>query len=330
MMNASLKFRGKQRGLTLVELMVAMVISLIVVLVAASALLLSRQGFTQVDAATQLRDNARFAEALIQRLATQAGYRDIQFAATSRPPTTTGMNAEWPNLYGFNNRSRSASNQSHEANTSARSAKSLGYGSDILVLRFQSASSEFDSTPTDNALIDCSGAALDAKMTDRYERYSSVFHIAESNGEPTLMCTRWPEAHDFGKADTQPLVSGVENFQVLYGVDGISADSTSFAPPDSVAETYLRADQITHSDPSINLQRWQRVRSIRVGMVLRGAPGTALGATNTTIHPLGTGPAINMFASSNDAGTIFTPPNDGRLRQVVTFTVHLRNPQGDE
>ncbi len=35
-----------------------------------------------------------------------------------------------------------------------------------------------------------------------------------------------------------------------------------------------------------------------------------------------------MFAdATNDPGTVFTPTADGRLRQVVTFTVHLRNNQ---
>lgn len=320
----------RQQGLTLIELLVAVAVSLIVVLAATAALLMSRQGFTQVDAASQLRGNAKFAESMIQRLALQAGFRDVIFAATPRPASTQGLNTEVPNVFGFNNKERGASHQSHEANSSERTAKSVGYGSDILVLRFQNATAGAFGTAADKGMIDCSGVAVDGAMEDRYDRYSSVFHVAQSNGEPTLMCTRWPQSGDFGTAETQPLISGVENFQVLYGVDGIKASDTTFLPADSVVDSYLRADQITVSDDTITLQRWQRVRSIRVGMILRAAPGTAVANTDSTMYPFGAGQSADMFASDEDAGTKFTPTNDGRLRLAVTFTVHLRNPQGDE
>jgi type IV pilus assembly protein PilW len=302
--------------------MVAVVISLIVVLAATAALLMSRQGFTQVDAASHLRDNAKFAETLIQRLAIQSGYRDVVFAATSRPAMTQGMTAERPNVFGFNNAVRATNDRSEAATGSGATIN----GSDILVLRFQSAAKESGSTTADRAIIDCIGQAPNATMVDRYERFSSVFHIANSTGEPTLMCTRWPDADDFGDPNTQPLISGVENFQVLYGVDGINPDDTVFATADSVTDAYLRADQISNADAQISLQRWQRVRSIRIGMVLRAAPGTAIGNTNTPTRPFGDA----MFSDDDDVGSTYTPPNDGRLRQVVTFTVHLRNPQGDE
>lgn len=332
MKSASLLHR--EDGLTLVELMVATVISLIVVLAATAALLLSRQGFTQVDAASQLRDNGRYAEEMIQRLAVQAGYRDLIYAATSRPPSTAGLSDEWPEIYGFNNRARTKAHKSYEANSAARSIGSLGYGSDILVLRFQSSPSAIPTLPTDLGIVDCAGIALKDKMVDRFERYSSVLHIGTSNdGEPALMCTRWASAQDFDPVSVEPLISGVENFQVLYGIDkqGIKPPGSPTEGPDSVAEQYLRADQLTaNSKPEQTLANWKSVRSLRIGMVLRAAPGTAIAATDQKLYPFGSGQAISMFSSEEDKGTIFTPPNDGRLRQVVTFTVHLRNPQGDE
>ena len=68
---------GRQRGVTLVELMVAMALGLLIALAAAASLLISRQGFTAVDAASQLRDNGRYLQSLTQRLGVQAGYRDV-------------------------------------------------------------------------------------------------------------------------------------------------------------------------------------------------------------------------------------------------------------
>ena len=328
----------KQRGLTLIELLVALVICLIIVLAATAALVLSKQGFNQIDAASQLRDNARFAETLIQRLALQAGYRDLLYAATVRPPNTAGMTAERPNFFGFDNQSRK-SNQSHEAGN-VRSVNSVGYGSDILVLRFQAAAIDGGSTNSvDKAIIDCLGVSPSQTMNDRYERYSSVFHVAESQGEPTLMCTRWSLADDSGTRETQPLITGVENFQVLYGIDTTGKTITlpggaTQSQPDSVVDQYLPANQITVAgNDAQTLERWQKVRSLRIGMVLRAARGTAVTNTSSTpLYPFGSS-AISkaLFANNtNDPGTVFTPPDDGRLRQVVTFTVHLRNPQGDE
>ena len=130
---------------------------------------------------------------------------------------------------------------------------------------------------------------------------------------------------------------GVEDFQVLYGVDGFTSVNTAFTgTPDSVPEKYLRADQIvvggnTHSQATYN--NWRRVRSIRIGMVLRGAVGSQSEHVAQTLYPFGlakdsaSGTAGSALSSSNDVGTSFNAPADGRLRQVVTFTINLRNDQ---
>ena len=336
-----------QAGLTLIELMVAMVISLVIVLAATAALLISRQGFTSVDAASQLRDSARFAQDVLQRLGVQAGHRDIDFVATAAPPPTKGVVTVESNVFGFNNRARDGTHAWSEAESAQRTASSLGYGSDILVLRFQptgfyptvpGAALTASSEMTDGGMIDCSGDSPDYRSTNYSERIASVLHVAtSSDGEPALMCTRWSDA---GTIETQPLIKGVENFQVLYGVDGIgpaNAVLPASNTADSVVDRYLRADQLTVSDPIVTTGNWQRVRSIRIGMVLRGPPGSAVDNTAQTYYPLGTAKASgsgavgSMFAdATNDPGTEFKPSADGRLRHVVTFTIHLRNPQGDD
>ena len=322
--------------------MVAMVIGLVVVLAASTALVVSRNGFNNIDAAAQLRDSARFAEDVIQRLGVQTGFEDLINVATpaqSNVKALTGAATNVPNVfvYGFNNRARSDTQGWSEANAGARAAGSVGFGSDILVLRFQTNPSSIDPSKSDGAVIDCSGSAPGLAPMDRYDRVTSVLHVRvnASDNEPTLMCTRWS---DSGAVNTQPLIRGVENFQVLYGVDGIPAGNStlpSAATADSVPDRYLRADQLTVSDAAVTAANWQRVRSIRIGMVIRAGANTAVDRTAQTFYPLGIsasngGSPGSMFAdASNDPGTVFTPAADGRLRQVVTFTVHLRNTQGD-
>lgn len=320
----------RQSGLTLVELMVAMIISAIIAIAAVSSLIVSRNGFTAVDASSQIRDNTRFAVDLIQRLGVQTGYKDITYAVNPRqsPENTNPV----PNITGFNNALASATDPQNT--TITRPVGSAGEGSDILILRFQPAITIPGSLTADNAMIDCAGNPPGFISADRDDRVVSVLHVALSQGEPSLMCSVVSRT---GVWSVQPIVRGVENFQVLYGVNGVVANSAPVgAATATVATNYLRADQmIVPSDPgavSTN-ENWRRVHSIRIGMVLRGAIGSSQESISQTLYPFGnakassTGSPGSAMSASADVGTIFTTPTDTRLRQVVTFTVHLRNSQ---
>lgn len=343
-----MRHANRMRGLTLIELMVAMVIGLVLVLAAVAALTVARRGFTTVDAASQLRDNGRFAADLIQRVSAQAGYRDVFVAAAD--PKVRALNAgRDANIGGFNNALLSTSSP-----LTASTARTTSDGSDILILRYQAAQLYTSTTNTtqatiaDQTMIDCAGNAISAvpdpndtdttKVTAaNEERIVSIFHVAQNQGEPALMCTY--SANGAAPWTTVPLIQGVENFQVLYGVDGVTAGaapSASAAAPD-VPKSYLRADQMVVSGSADSTKaNWRRVRSIRIGLVLRSAPGTTQDSTSQTFYPLGSAKksagssetAGSAFASATaDPGTVFTPTVDRRLRQTLTFTVHLRNDQ---
>ena len=331
---------GRQRGVTLVELMVAMALGLLIALAAAASLLISRQGFTAVDAASQLRDNGRYLQSLTQRLGVQAGYRNVKFVTdtTAKANQAYGAGVPPPNVFGLNNASRTAS-ATWDAGTT-RTSGQVGYGSDILVLRHQTSSATPDSAYSDETMIDCAGVASKAVPSGVDDKLVSILHVGVgSDGEPSLLCSR----SDTGAApyDVQPIISGVENFQVLYGVDGIGPGNTTVPIPassaDSIPERYLRANQLTVAgNDAATYANWQRVRSIRIGVVLRGPLGSAVDNTSQTFYPLGIsadsggGTAGSGFANnSTDPGTEYTPAADSRLRQVITFTVHLRNFQGE-
>ena len=328
-----------QRGFTLIELMIAMFISTLIALAAISALVVTRQGFTTVDASSQLRDNGRFASDLILRIGVQVGFKDRDSAGRDRL-SNDGLPANPdPNIEGRNNQKLPGGTDPLNATVSTWSTGEIGAGSDILVLRYQSAETFPGSGVADKSMIDCSGASNTSVPIDRYDRAVSIFHVALSQGEPSLMCSVWSAASGSFSA-AQPIIQGVENFQVLYGTDGVTPNT---APASSAIDTnpdrYLRADQlVVGGDPVGTNANWRRVRSIRIGMVLRGALGSATAAyddaTATTYYPFGAGKSASggargsALAASADAGSDFKPPADGRLRQVVTFTVHLRNDQG--
>ena len=317
-----------QRGFTLVELMVAMALGLVITIAAVAALTVARRGFTTVDASSQLRDNARFATDILQRLGVQAGYQDVPWATTVRRLEKGVSTNPLPGVSGLNNASRASTDDPDVG--AARAVGSQGYGSDILVLRYQAAETFPGSGIADQTMINCLGGSTGAVIpADRDDRMVSILHVDNSQGELSLMCTRTVTGTLPGAGDTQPLVRGIENFQVLYGVDG-SADATN--PEPDRADRYLRADEIIQPGNALATNNaWRRVRSIRIGMVVRGPVGSSQDQDTQTFFPFG--PAKlnaaatvgSAFAVAADPGTSFTPTPDGRLRQVVTFTIHLRN-----
>ncbi len=346
---------SRQRGLTMVELLVALVISLFIALAAIAALTVARQGLTTVDAASQLRDNGRFTADILQRLGVQSGFKDIWYA--SRPATESESASDIPSsIMGFNNSLVSASSPLTVA--TARMTGVVGYGSDVLIMRSQLVQLNSESNAADGSMIDCNGNSLTTSgsaSSARGERMASILSVAVSNGEPSLMCTTVNSAGTIASA--QPIVEGVENFQVLYGTEGVTAGTAppatygitagAPAPASSAAwatwagsinqapDKYLRADQMTVTGNTVATNaNWRRVRSLRIGMILRGPPNSAQSIVTQTLYPFGvaksadTGTAGSALSSTNDANTIFVAPADGRLRQVVTFTVHLRNSQG--
>ena len=336
-----------------------MVISLIIALAAIAALTATRQGFSSVDAASQLRDNGRFAADLIQRLGVQSGFKDVWDASRPASQKNNDDNIA-PSVTGFNNALSSSSNPLNSFTT--RTTGSVGFGSDVLIVRNQLVRLNENSNNVDGSMIDCKGNTLTtgAAPTERGERIASILSVELSNGEPSLMCATVDSAGAI--SNKQPIVQGIENFQVLYGTEGVTAavaptptysrTANAPAPATSAAwkawaasinqppDKYLRADQMTVSggtaaqnaiDTNAN---WRRVRTLRIGMILRGAPNSAQNAVTQTLYPFGkakssgTGAEGSALSSANDAGTVFNAPADGRLRQVLSFTVHLRNDQG--
>src|SRR6218665_3659068 len=128
-----------QHGMTLIELMVAMALGLLIVLAAAASLLFAREGFTAVDAASQLRDNGRFLQNLVLRLGAQTGYKNLRFATeTKRLGDAPGNALAPPDIFGVNNAKRGT--QSEWDSGTERQSGEVGHARHILVLRYQTSS----------------------------------------------------------------------------------------------------------------------------------------------------------------------------------------------
>lgn len=324
---------ARQRGVTLIELMVALALGLLVVLVASAAFLASKQLFTADSEAQSLQDSTRFANYLVKTVVRQAGYADLTpdavnssgtVSIASRYTTPEGDPADTQNLDLVG-----ASNV-----TSASVGTSSGYGttdsdstataSDSLLVRFFGRANweGGKADEPDGTIINCTGMPQtppgEAPTMD--QRAWSLFFVATGpGGEPELNCKY---RDDTGAFKTEPIVRGVEMFKVVYGydTDNDGAPNQWLTAKQVAAQTLaLPADLCMPSSCTDN-DKWRKVVAVRVGMVLRSPK------ENTTQKQIGGAAAYKLFPLGPEFSAVsFAPPDDGRLRRAVTFTVTVRN-----
>lgn len=141
-----------------------------------------------------------------------------------------------------------------------------------------------------------------------------AFYIKQSaaSGRPALVMRSLVTGSGSSSTLTaQELVDGVENMQILYGVD----DSTS-TRMDGEPDQYLTAAQIA----AMATPPWDRVVSVRVALLMSTSQST--GSAAETIKDTNT-----YLLNGVDAGTASTidPFDDFRRRRVFSTTISLRN-----
>ncbi|WP_198088069.1 PilW family protein [Variovorax sp. E3] len=311
--------RSCERGVTLVELMVAMAVALVVVLAATAALVGGRQLSTADAEARGVEDALRFASFVVRGIVRQAGYADYALDhdepnGAEAPGGQATVAVSSPEDHGELNIVGASNTRVGGQGGGYGSHDSRGVnGSDSLRVRFFGRS-RADSTEPDGTMVDCMGFAQPGPATDRpapEDRAWSFFYIAQAaDGEPELYCKY---RTDNGTFKAEPLARGIEVFKVAYGYDGNG---------DGVPERWLDAVQLEAQavSPASVGDEWRKVTGLRVGMVARGARSTGAAALpDERLYPLGP-----EFSS-----TSFKPKADGRLRRVTTFTVMLRNVMRD-
>lgn len=321
----------RERGVTLIELMVALTIGSLVALAAVAALIMARRGFNAVDNTTQMRENGRFASSVIQRIVGQAGFED----AANGWFTYTATSQKNPGLQGFDNALIPSANLANPVatgvlahgtrSTCSVSDTSCANGSDILVVRFWG-SNRPGTTTADGSVVNCAGIA---EPLNTASAAWSIFHVVRSaSTEPTLACTYIDPATSTWK--TEALAVGVEGFQVLYGTEGVTPNTATSAPAfvadGGVPDRYLRASQLdVAGNAAATANNWRRVRSLRIALLMRGSTSSAVDKAGTarTISVLGDG----FVDTSNDVGSALTVAADGRLRDRQIYNIHLRNAQ---
>jgi type IV pilus assembly protein PilW len=210
----------RQRGFTLVELMVAVVVSIFL----AGGLIMmvqsTRNAFGNQNLLGQLQDNERLAMTFLSSVVESTGY--------------------------FPDPVNNTSALMMPANPTFVTAGQAVFGTFAAAAPGDSISIRFAAAAGDNNLFNCLGLINSAAATDTFTNTFSV------NAQNQLQCTASSQLGTFAPR-TVPLVTGVQNLTILYGVKRSPNDTGS------CADTYLNASQMLVAD-------WTSVCSISVAI----------------------------------------------------------------
>ncbi|WP_019303512.1 PilW family protein [Xanthomonas oryzae] len=371
-------------GISLVEMMIAMVIGLVLMLGVIQVFSASRTASMLAEGSARAQENGRFAMDFLQRDIRMAGHfgcvnDQAHFVrGEGDPAINTGAVSGSGHPLDF-----SISVQGYEApNTKPPGTLTLGDtwavpvnlpaaitklnprgGSDILVLRYLAPEGVpikaltigsdsvvgFDAAaglrlteggqaaPNVFGVADCAHATVfkgtyaSGKVTATgtnlsnystrpsgqamiYRAESLVYYVGTSatSGEPALMRARSNGVDDYGTPEE--LVEGIENMQLLFGLDQTVNMSNTSPPLGNISTQAIASDVSTAVDATAAGQ-WRRVGQVQVGILARSpAPSTAERPATALSYP-------------NALGVSFAPPaqTDSRYRMTYESTIALRN-----
>lgn len=276
----------RQRGMTMAELLVAMTIGLVVLLAAGSLFVWSTRAFAAQVETAAMDDAGRYALDVVARAVRQSAAVDWEMHGNgpdaAAPAPLAGLDARRVAQTGFA--------------IDSPLATAVVHGSDVLAVRYPGSGAP---PSGDGTTLDCAGFSV-----HRNEEGWSIFYVARNaQGEAELRC-KYRGASNWS-ADA--VVGAVDSFQVLYGLD-LDADG---AP-----ERYLNASALdaldaglalvgaTPAERDADLRRrthWKKLASVRVALLLHGAPSRLANAGGATYDLFG--PQYGDMAGVLDAGT---------------------------
>ena len=320
------------RGFGLIELMVAITLMLLITAASVALLMANSQGARTVESALQMDDTARYVFKIIENSVQNAGYTDLVPTSDNGRVNTLftecAANADTVPcpVLGFDNSKITAEDESDSNSLSdfgsKNSAAAGASNSDSLAVRFAGSGAGAG----DGNMVTCTGHSVPASEQDNDLGLSIFWVDTDTDGEPALKCTSRAYISSGIKRSTEVLLRGVETFQVMYGLDLCKPSATATEPladcsvsgQDGIIDRWVSAQNV---DPVVGAGNWKHVKAVRIGMVLRGAVGSAQDKNTSTLYPLGK----DFVDTSTETGLKFTPPSDTRMRRVYTSTLMLRN-----
>lgn len=253
-----ISFSSNQKGLSLVELLIAMLLGLMLTAGALQMMLSSQEIYQTTDTLSRIQENGRFALNFLAK--------DVRMAGHNTTEKADGK-VFWDGACGATNPCTT--------NGALSDSDQIGILMD----------------PTND--LDCQGNAVGSEDTV----IANVYYVDDSLADPlisSLYCRGYDLSANAWITNGQPLVDGVENMQILYGIT------------DSVAQNaitrYVSSDDVTD---------WGSVGAARISLLLNN--GQAVGNGNSEVRN------FNLL----DADTITM--TDRHNRQVFATTITINN-----
>lgn len=294
-----------QRGVTLVELMIALAIGLLIVLVVTSAYMSGIGAQRAQTDIARLEESARFGFDMIARAIRRAGYRDI-FPNSEPTPFCAAKGVAFASA----GTAIRASNDDATLDLGGGVTENVLNKSDSIRVRYYGEDRPAAPGTPDGAVLDCLGNAVARNTLVQDTIY--VAADAANGNEPTLFCTT---DNPTANPKTMALIPGIESMQMLYA-DENDADTKPkrYLPPDPT-----KLDAIRQENGIVGLI---------VSFVVRTREATGSDRGAKTFSHFGAAYAGDPpVAPAGDLGSVFTSPTgtDGRVRLQFSNYISLRN-----
>ncbi|WP_217808661.1 PilW family protein [Derxia lacustris] len=275
--------------------MIAMAIGLGMSIAVSSLYISSRGASKTSDAAVEVRSNGRLALQLLTEQLRMAGYGDYLSGwngSRYKGSTRTGWNAS-----GIGYAVNGCDGRFTKDVNAPAGCGSVNADQASIALAYHAATS----SSTNGANVDCVGDEAETDAATGFQTVSNTYFIATDSNtqEPTLYC-QGGGGSGVKMASPQPLVTGVEQFVIRYGVD-INSDFS--------VDRVLTATEIRHEAAEKSPKYdFSNVQSVEICLVIRSSQKGSVTLTDESLDC-----NEQKFAS------------DGRYRQRFRTTVNIRN-----
>jgi type IV pilus assembly protein PilW len=211
-----MKSQTTQKGFSLVELMVALMIGFVVILGVSGIFVGSRQNYSAQDESSKFQENIRLATELVSRTLKHAGHRAPSLGPSNGGSIVTPLSKENAIVLGISGVNGSSTNVGAQ---------------DSVTARFQGNGLVGQGGVPGGMITDCTGNAIGTTVIPPDEISPIVyntFSVQMLNGRPWLMCTTGTTSSAGADAAGAPipLIPDVEAIEVVYGLHLVGAVTT--------------------------------------------------------------------------------------------------------
>lgn len=246
-----------QKGFTLVEIMIALSISVLLITGVVQLYLSTNDGFRRSDAYARLQENGRFSLDLLTHSIRLAGYRSNPSSnftdAFVNTSAITGSSAVLSPVFFQVKDQLNAGQIVLGLESNGENPRALANTDTIMV--------RYEANP-DGFVVDCMSTA----GVNPGDTFINAFYIGnDGNNVSNLYCESIMYDQSGAVVNAvapQPFIANVQDLQITYGID---------SNQDFLADRYVNADQVAN---------WRDVISINLQLMMRSAQGNVELAAN--------------------------------------------------